>query len=787
MKLNFRTYTRRAIILWGTLFYYVGLLSQPLTQSLRGTLIDQESHLPIDSVRIHLTTSLDTYVWSDENGEFRIPHVPVGRQSLLLLHPEYEALKLPLIRVTSGKEVVIEAKMKAIVRTLKTVTISAQKEVAKDPLSQISRHSLNMETGKQFAGSLGDPSRMLVRFPGVTNPDDSRNNLVVRGNSPVGVNWQIEGISSINPNHFATAGNSGGGINLLNPYTLQNIDFYTGAFPAAYGNALSAVIDVSLRNGNAHQREFHVRTSLVDIEAAVEGPISTKKRSSYLAAYRRFNLDIAQKISTLFSSYVSSIPDVQDFTFKLNFPHAKGATSVYGIGGISHLQFRNSLQAEVQTLMSSKAGVLGVNHFHVLDSKTYLKAHLAVSGIQAKNGWSDPKLSSNNKYLQKNLTIGEQKIAAHALINRKIKAGSSIRFGILGNLLRATSLKYIQAPYYRLNRTPEFLLSYGQLQSYFQWIWRPSSRLQIQSGFHTIFLTLNQAFQIEPRFRLSWSLSPQSTLGLSVSKQSQVPPSSLYLTGTYFFFSQKLHIIFPNKELGLSKSNQMVLTYRITPLPNFFIKLEGYYLAHYDIPDFNDSRQPLSFSGLNLGYDFGDDFQWITAPIYNTGTGRSYGLELTAEKSWNRSTYLLATASLYESKYTASDEIERNTAFNGNYTYNLLLGKEWPLGQVKKSLLTVNLSFSGAGGRRYTPIGGNIHSAGDPLIFSAQYKAYFRSDFKLGIQHNFNRFSQEISLDIRNVFNTQNVLYHEYVGRAPQFVEYYQMGFLPLLTYQIDF
>ena len=312
------------------LFFLIISEAQPAFQTIKGRILDSTSRIPIDSVQIVLVNDASLQAFSNVQGEFLLNNVPVGKQGIMFIHPMYEPLKLSGIVVSSDNEIMLEAEMISAVYSLESVTISGAKT---NPISGISHHVLDMNKAKKLAGTLADPNRMLVNFPGVTNPDDSRNSLIVRGNSPVGVGWYIEGLPSLNPNHFATAGNSGGGINILNPYALKKIDFYTGSFPAKYGNALSAIVDVSLRPGNNQEWEHHFRTTLVDIEVGTEGPIDKKNKSSYLAIYRRFNVDLAQKMYRQLQGFVGNAPDAQDFTFKLHFPHKKGSTSFYGILG----------------------------------------------------------------------------------------------------------------------------------------------------------------------------------------------------------------------------------------------------------------------------------------------------------------------------------------------------------------------------------------------------------------------------------------------------------------------
>ncbi|MEM9721620.1 MAG: TonB-dependent receptor, partial [Bacteroidota bacterium] len=187
-------------------------------------------------------------------------------------------------------------------------------------------------------------------------------------------------------------------------------------------------------------------------------------------------------------------------------------------------------------------------------------------------------------------------------------------------------------------------------------------------------------------------------------------------------------------------------------------------------------------------YNNGDDYAWIRAPITNEGIGRSYGIELTIEKPFSNKLYFLSTGSLYTSQYKGSNDIYRNTAFNGNYIFNIIFEREFTIDVIRNNYISLNLSTTGAGGRRYTPEVGNGNIApDDSRAFELKYKDYFRTDLKLTLHQNFTKISQEISLDIRNIFNRKNVFERFYDDNIRSFSYVYQPGVLPLISYEINF
>ena len=177
-------------------------------------------------------------------------------------------------------------------------------------------------------------------------------------------------------------------------------------------------------------------------------------------------------------------------------------------------------------------------------------------------------------------------------------------------------------------------------------------------------------------------------------------------------------------------------------------------------------------------------------------SGRNYGAELTVEKFFSNSYYGLFTASVYESKYTGSDGVEHNTAFNGNYVYNVLLGKEFKVGSGKRNKFSTDIKFTNAGGRHFTPIdltasqmAGNTVLKGDDYAYTSSYDSYMRLDFKVGyvLNSKSKKISQTFSLDLQNVTNNQNVFSQSYDNGSKTIMTTYQLGFFPNFIYKLQF
>ncbi|MEM6377101.1 MAG: carboxypeptidase-like regulatory domain-containing protein, partial [Bacteroidota bacterium] len=370
------------------------LLAQNHTpkQNIRGILRDQDSQMPLTGATIAVL-SMDPVVGAvtDLDGQFQIPKVPVGRHQISVSYMGYEPLLLSGIILSAGKELVLELEMVESTTELAEITVSAHGNGSSDALNEfasISARSFSVEETSRYASSLFDPARMAQNFAGVSvgSGDDLFNEIVVRGNSPRGVLWRMEGIEIPNPNHFSGAGSSGGAISMLSSTTLSNSDFYTGAFPAEFGNALSGVFDLKLRNGNNQRQEYSAMIGLLGIEVGAEGPFSANSNSSYLINYRYSTL---KALETLGISPVEDVlPKYQDLSFKFNFPTAKlGTFALFGLGGNNASSFAPDSNPDNWEddddkwgfLEEQQLGIVGLSHQILTSDRSYLRTVLSAS------------------------------------------------------------------------------------------------------------------------------------------------------------------------------------------------------------------------------------------------------------------------------------------------------------------------------------------------------------------------------------------------------------------------
>ena len=773
------------------LFSCICASAQDLSQTIRGRIIDKESQEPLIGATVAiLTTNPAMGTTTDVNGNFRLDKVPVGRHTLRISYIGYEEQILPELLLGSGKELVLNIGLSESFKKLQEVVISAGEQSKGNPLNEmamISSRSIAVEETKRYAASMNDPARASQNYAGVGISADMSNEIVVRGNSPRGVLWRLEGIEIPNPSHFAEEGAAGGAISILSVNMIDNSDFNTGAFPAEYGNALSGVFDIRLRNGNNEKREYAFQAGLLGVDFAAEGPFKQGSKASYLANYRYSTLAMLNQIGVKISG--DATPVFQDFSFKVYLPTTKsGIFSFWGIGGLSKQDMPAERDASkwegywdrFDESFKANMGAAGVSHTLFLPKDAYLESSLVLSA-NSNQATVDSLTNDFAVIPYYNHSFAYNSARFSTLYNRKINNRHTFRTGLILSRLNYDAFSEGQNANRERGRFVEQNGSTALTQVFAQWKHRLTEQLTFNYGLHSLYFGLNGSASLEPRLGLKWQVNAARSFSAGFGLHSR------HEAMTTYFAQQRQGDTFvqPNKNLDLTRAAHYVLAYDQMLREDLRLKVETYYQQLYNVPVGTASNG--SFSALN--YEDG----FTTDSLINEGTGHNYGLELTLEKFFTNNYYYLLTTSLYESKYTALDGIERNTRFNGNYIVNFLAGKEFKVGSNKQNLISTNLKLMWAGGNRYTPIDleRSREAATEKLVeeqrFSLQADDYFRSDIRISYRKNKPKASYILSLDIQNVSNRQNMFAQYYDRMKEDIKTYYQMGMVPVLNYRIEF
>lgn len=775
------------------MFYYA-LMSVPaiaqVGQTVTGSVFDEASKAPLPGVTIVLQEQVATGAATDSTGYFKINNVPLGRHSFKISYIGYEERTINDVIITAGKEVNLNIGMQESLHKLDEVAIVYNKAKDKtrtnNDMAQVSARSFNVDETKRYAGALGDPSRMAANFAGVVSGNDANNDIVIRGNSPMGMLWQLNGLNIPNPNHYGSFASTGGPISMLNNNNIDKSDFLTSAFPAEYGNAVSGVFDIQLRDGNRDKHEFMAQMGFNGFELGAEGPIGRNKQSSYLINYRYSTLGLFQKLGINFGTG-NITPYYQDLNYKFTTRiNKRSKLSLYGIAGGSHITF---LGKDVDTSSTELFGgdpyanemsrymttITGLTYDYQLSEKTATSLTLGYSTTSEKI--KDDSISDIDAAVlpREQIKVTTNKMSAVWTVLHKINARNNLQGGITYDLNGYSMLdkEYIkgETEHSKMNKTGNF----GLLQSYLQWKHRFNDNLSAVGGLHFQHLSITNDVALEPRMSLRYALSAHHAISIGYGLHHQAQNIYSYSIQTY----TPNGIVYTNKDLGFTQSQHFVATYDWNATRNLRIKAELYYQYLNKVPV---ELMPSSFSALNTGADFGIPDK---DSLVNKGTGRNYGAELTVERFFNKGFYFLVTGSLFQSRYTGSDGVERNTAFNTGYVLNVLAGKEFRLGK-KGSVFAVNLKGCTVGGRYLTPVdfaasqaaGENVYR--EDLAYTEKQSPYLRADLKLAYRKEFRKSTFEIAVDLQNISNHQNVFQQYYDRRTNKIVKTYQQGFFPV-------
>ena len=762
--------------------------AQDITRTVRGQITDVDSKQPLAGAVVQVIgTNPVLGAESQAGGNFAIENVKLGRYNIRVSLIGYNPEIIPEILVTSGKEVFLNIALKE--KLVQTEEISVTADIEKDkpinPNGLISARSFSVEEARRFAGSFDDPLRVVQNYSGVTgNPNVNTNGIIIRGNSPKGLLWMLDGVEIPNPNHFGYIGQSSGGMTIFSSQVLANSDFFTSSFPSEYGNALSGVFDMKFRNGNKYNREYVFQLGLQGIEFAAEGPFKKGSDATYLFNYRYSVFGFLQLFD---ESMKNKVPGYQDLSLKINFPTKSfGTFTLFGIGGIGKSKYdpeRDSTQWKnyedvTMSMLNNKTGTLALAHNLVVGAKTYINTTLSgnYNEIDYKKGYIN---SSYNINMTDDANYKNSKISFSSFINHKFSAHLTNKTGIAFKHLLYDVKINAQNPFNGVYS--EYANEKGNtnlLQAYTENKIDITDRLSFNMGVFSQYFYLNKNSSIEPRAAVRWAFTPTQSVSFGYGSHSQLEDISVYLAKKQLTGGT---IIQPNKNLGFSKANHFVVGYDKMFSSNIHMKIETYYQHLYNIP----VRPGNYYSVLNNAGGYFND------TLVNSGTGKNIGVDITFEKFLSDNYYYLLTASVFQSKYKGGDEVERNTKFNSGYVFNLIFGKEFIV--RKDNILGLNLKATYTGGEYYIPIdlASSIAQTREVLdeskIYSERFPNFFYVDFTLTYKMNYKKFSGTFAIQIKNLLNQKPDAGYSYNPYLRVVEKEINLGIIPMISYKVEF
>lgn len=719
------------------------LHAQIATQNIRGKISDPLSQRPIAYASIGIP-AINKATFSDSLGNFLLPNIPIGHHDVHIQALGYEPYIAKEILLISGKEYFLNASLRERIATLGEVLVLPQrsKEEALNPQATLSTRTLSVEEAARFAGGFDDPARLVAAFAGVSS-NVGNNGISIRGNNPKYLQWKLEGIEIPNPNHFADNASFGAGVlSALSSHSMGPSDFFTGAFPAEYNNALSGVFDMNIRKPNTGKRSRVFSIGLTGIDYAEEGSFRKEGDAAYL-----FN----SRISTL-SLLKPILPedggkgvDYQDLSFKMIFPTKRaGEFSIFGIGlndftGLNPkpdtLQWERLLDRQEHSIRMYM-GTIGLKHRARISPNTYLHSTLAATSnglnfsIDQRNADGTNFSDSRVRHVLSNLIL-------NTYFQKRISKRHQNKTGIL-----ITDMRYKLA----LDKLGTSVVDErGRsllLNAYSSSSYAISARARIHIGLHAQVFSLNGDWSLEPRLGWKYRRNARHSISMGYGLHSRLEKLNYYFARNTMYAD-----VLPNKNLGFTKAHHFVAGYDWSLSEDLHLKVEPYYQFLFDVPVVAGS----SFSFINLTNDW-----FFNQPLENTGLGENYGIDVSLDRYLRNGFYYSATVSVFNSSYRGGDKIWRNTRFNRNYVLNFLTGKEWVFGSMQHKTFGANVRFSYQGGDRYSPIDLTGSVATESVVFderdafSQQLSSSFVTHFTLVYRVNKKQRTTEWALKVLN-------------------------------------
>ncbi len=773
--------------------------AQANTQKIQGTVLDKESNIPLIGVTVTIVGQESTGAITDTQGEFYLESVPVGRQQFRFSYVGYQDFVTEGIIISSQRTENLEISLqKGIMIGNVEIIADGNTNAPMNNLATVSARSFSVEETERMPAGVNDMGRMALSYPGVqTGANDTENDIIVRGNSSVGILWRLEGIDIPNPNHFARPGTSGGGITIFSAQLLSRSDFYTGGMPAEFGNALSGAFDVHFRQGNKIERQHRVKIGLLGLDFATEGPIK-KNKSSYLVNYRYSTLGLLNSFGfELIGERVSNNFQDLSFNIAMDGKDPKVKWTIFGIGGFSeeHYSPKPAVERELgfsnhweDRFNDSSTGALGVTYTRIIDDKSYLKNTTSImSGFVGRT--YDTLAVNNDRYRYHTEEHFDNRISTAWTYWKeyspqwKMKTGAivhGIQYDFFKETRERSSSSDVTTQNANLNLDGGGLGMTGQVYGLAQYV--PHPKVNLNFGLHAMGLSINGTGAIDPRLSAKFLLNQKNTIGLAMGRHSQMLPLAAY----FFTENRNGTPVNPNFDLPFMNAYHFIGSY--TFVSKKFIKLnaEFYYQRLTNVPvraeDIGDG-----YWMLNNQADF-PPFATISE-----GKGENFGVDLAIEKFFSNKMYFLLTGSFFESNSISAEGVKNPTRFSTKWVSTFTLGREIEFKKGGALQFGARLLYNG--GYRYTPHDPVLSAEQQRFVplansfWEGQVTPYSRIDSRISYRFNKKRFSGSISLDIQNLTNKKNLNGVSYNAETNElgFRNFDGGEFIPVLNFVFDF
>jgi hypothetical protein len=703
---------------------------------------------------------------SDIDGRFEIRRVPLGTYSVRISAIGYLAATQSDVVVNAAKPTELIVGIMENEIKIEGVEVSAGyfNKLPETPLSTLSQSN---EEIRRLPGGLEDVVRAISILPGVAQVEAGRNDLIVRGGAPSENLFVVDNIEVPNINHFGTQGASGGPLSFINLDFVDNTSFSTGGFGVRYGDKLSSVLTINLREGRKDEIGGKATISASQFGLNLEGP--TGGSGDFLFSARRSYLDFIFKAAGF-----GFVPEYWDFLAKANYRLGpKDQVKVLAIAALDDVKYFNDSadkRFENSRVMGSDQNqfIGGVSWQH-LYAKGYSTITFGQSYVDYNFRQSDSSLVSifSNQSLEHESSLRGD-LFFHAAEHTETSVGVQAKLIRVNSdiFLRPFGTRFgdsldIDAKY----RTNGFKASaYAQVSQVFG-----KSRLTL--GSRLDYFDLIGKFAFSPRISYTVAISPTLNLNWSVGRYSQAP-SYVWLAANE-----------QNRDLNFVGVNQYVLGIDHTVRADTKVSVEGYIKQYVNYPA-SLTRPYLVLANTGAGFGGSEDgfASFGIDPLVSRGSGLARGVELLIQKKLSDvPCYGTVSVSFNQSEFKALDGVERPSSFDQRWIINL------GGGYVFNEKWEISTKFRFSTGRPYTPF--NAAGLQDPAAYnSARIGSNHSLDVRADRRWSFGAWTLITYLDIQNIYNRKPMSvprYNERLQRAEEDVA--QIGILPSIGVSAEF
>ena len=736
------------LILYSSLFLWLFATSTPLHAqqpigAIAGTIVDAETQQPIPGVNVILVnTTLGAA--TDTDGSFRIGNVPVGTYTARISAIGFTPIQVPDLVVRTGRVTQVTKALEEAYYETEEVVVEGGVYFENDTQNLTSAQNLSYEEIRRSAGAIGDVLRLTQALPGVALTNDQRNDLVVRGGTPSENLVLVDNIEIASLNHFGAQNTGGGPISMLNTEFLNDASFYSGGFSSQYGNRLSSVLDISLREGGGERMLTDIEMGIAGFGAISEGPIG--ENTTYMISIRRSYLELLEEAIGL-----TAVPEYWNLNAKVVYkPSYKHTLSLLSIGGIDDINFRvDPDDLDDPSLENTKSGgwqsINGFNWEHLIGENAFGILTISDAAYHYDTEILDERLDNQLTFRQ-NDTEGTTTLRySLALFPESI---TDVRLGADAKILRANYeleqplgvLNPLVADSIRVNPVSlDESFSTSQLGLYTELSPRLGPALTVNLGARYDYFDFISESRVSPRINLRYKIRDNINFNASWGQFYQ-QPALIFLNADPI-----------NENLSPMRADHYIAGLSFFPREDVRITVEGYLKEYKDYP-VSTEYQTLTLA--NTGDDFGVNN--LLFPLTSEGSGESYGIEVYAQKKLTDRFYGQISYSYSQTEHEALDGVRRDASFDIPHTFTLLGG--YRIGDWEFSG-----KFTYASGRPYTPYLTDASVAQNRAIFDlSQINAerapeYHRLDLRVDRYFNFPDWSLLVFMDVLNVYNRENV------------------------------